>query len=100
VTAEVEIARELAVRRDHLVAGLRRLTGVTVAGDPASSFVLLRIDNAESIRLDLRRRGFATRRCDTFPGLDSGWIRVAVRETATSDAFLEALNESLEAARA
>jgi hypothetical protein len=35
------------------------------------------------------------RRADTFPGLGSGWIRIAVRDRATSDAFVKALELAL-----
>jgi histidinol-phosphate aminotransferase len=43
------------------------------------------------IRDRLLRQGFAVRRGDTFPGLGPGWIRVAVRDTGTSDRFSTAL---------
>jgi histidinol-phosphate aminotransferase len=35
--------------------------------------------------------GYAVRRGDTFPGLGPQWLRVAVRDPATSDAFAAAL---------
>ena len=35
--------------------------------------------------------GFAVRRGETFPGLGPGWIRVAVRDEATSTRFAAAL---------
>jgi histidinol-phosphate aminotransferase len=38
-------------------------------------------------------RGFAVRRGETFPGLGPGWIRVAVRDRATSDRFTAALSD-------
>ena len=43
----------------------------------------------------LRGKGFAVRRGDTFPGLDPHHIRLAVRDTATTDAFVTALQEVL-----
>jgi len=43
----------------------------------------------------LRERSFAVRRGDTFPGLDAHWFRVAVRDSATSTAFVHALEETL-----
>jgi histidinol-phosphate aminotransferase len=95
VAAEREIARELAARRDHLVAGLRALPGVTVPGEPASSFVLLHVAGGEQVRHRLRAAGFAVRRGDTFPGLGPDWLRIAVRDTATSDSFLTALEAAL-----
>ena len=40
---------------------------------------------------------FAVRRGDTFPGLDERWLRLAVRDRGTVDAFLEALGKALAA---
>ena len=88
-----EIAHRLAAERAHLVARLAKLPGVRVAGEPASSFVLVRIDGADRIRLALRERGFAVRRGDTFPGLGPNWLRIAVRDTAITDAFADTLAE-------
>ncbi|WP_435061671.1 Rv2231c family pyridoxal phosphate-dependent protein CobC [Amycolatopsis thermoflava] len=87
-------ADKLAVRaeqdREHLVAGLRSL-GVEVAGEPRGPFVLVRIPGAADLRLRLRAAGYAVRRGDTFPGLDGDWLRIAVREPAVTDSFLDAL---------
>jgi len=94
VAAERELAEELARDRKHLLVGLDRL-GVPVAGTPASSFVLLRVPDGERVRHGLRARGFAVRRGDTFPGLGADWLRVAVRDTAITDAFLTALEGEL-----
>ena len=68
---------------------------VTVAGVPAAAFVALRLPGADRVRLELRKRGYAVRRGDTFPGLGADWLRVAVRDTATSDAFLATLTDVL-----
>jgi histidinol-phosphate aminotransferase len=95
VAAEREIAARLAADRAYLVRRLRALPGVTVPGDPASAFVLLRCAGANGIRLALRSRGWAVRRGDTFPGLGADWLRVAVRDTATTDAFVAALSEEV-----
>lgn len=96
VAAEREIAARLAADRAHLVSRLRRLPGVAVAGQPASAFVLIRVAGADRVRLALRERGYAVRRGDTFPGLGADWLRVAVRDTATTDAFTAALADVLE----
>ncbi|MEV7231415.1 Rv2231c family pyridoxal phosphate-dependent protein CobC [Polymorphospora sp. NPDC051019] len=95
VAAEREIAVRLAADRDHLVDRLRALPGVTVAGRPASAFVLINIAGADRVRLALRERGYAVRRGDTFPGLGADWLRVAVRDTATTDGFVATLAEVL-----
>jgi histidinol-phosphate aminotransferase len=91
VAAERRIARELRADRDHLLARLTGIPGVRVAGAPASSFVLLRVEDGVTVRARLRDAGFAVRRGDTFPGLGPQWLRVAVREPAISDAFADAL---------
>ncbi|MGW4497744.1 Rv2231c family pyridoxal phosphate-dependent protein CobC [Micromonospora sp. NPDC004336] len=97
VEAERAIAARLAADRDHLVARLSALPGVRVAGRPASAFVLVHLPGAAEVRTALRRRGWAVRRGDTFPGLGPDWLRVAVRDPATTDAFTEVLAEILEA---
>ncbi|MCY1144712.1 Rv2231c family pyridoxal phosphate-dependent protein CobC [Actinoplanes sp. Pm04-4] len=96
VAAEREIAARLAVERDHLVRRLRHVPNLTVAGDPASAFVAVRFPGADKTRVELRERGYAVRRGDTFPGLGPDWLRVAVRDTATTDAFIEVLTALLE----
>jgi histidinol-phosphate/aromatic aminotransferase/cobyric acid decarboxylase-like protein len=78
-------ARELAVHRAALLAALP--PGVTVVGEPVSSFVLLRVPGGARVRAALRDRGWAVRRGDTFPGLSPDHLRVAVRDPATSRAF-------------
>jgi len=43
----------------------------------------------------LRERGFAVRCGDSFPGLGSDWLRIAVRDRATTDAFVAALRQAI-----
>ncbi|TFV54189.1 threonine-phosphate decarboxylase [Geodermatophilus sp. DF01-2] len=84
--AEAEAAaRELTANRAALLAALP--AGVEVVGTPRSSFVLLRVPDGARVREQLRARGWAVRRGDTFPGLDADHLRVAVRDPATSVAF-------------
>ena len=51
------------------------------------------------LRLRLRERGFAVRRGETFPGLGADWIRIAVRDEATTARLLEALGTLVGRAR-
>jgi len=95
IAAEREIAAALAAERAHLVEQLRHVPSVTVPGDPASAFVPVRLSGADQIRVELRKRGYAVRRGDTFPGLGPDWLRIAVRDTATTDAFLATLTDVL-----
>ncbi|MBM7807120.1 histidinol-phosphate aminotransferase [Geodermatophilus bullaregiensis] len=78
-------ARELVAHRAALLTALP--DGVAVAGEPRSSFVLLRVPDGARVRAALRERGWAVRRGDTFPGLSPDHLRVAVRDPATSRAF-------------
>jgi histidinol-phosphate aminotransferase len=93
VMHEREIARRLSMERSYFLGKLRKVPGVAVPGDQRSSFVCVRIDGAAKIRLELRERGWAVRRGDTFPGLGPDWLRIAVRDTATTDAFIEVLTD-------
>ena len=96
VTAEREIARRVAAERDHLLRRLAQVPNLTVAGTPASAFVSVRLPAADKIRLELRERGYAVRRGDTFPGLGPDWLRIAVRDTAITDAFVATLTDVIE----
>lgn len=89
VAAADEIARALAADRARLAAGLEALPGVTVI-PPSSSFVLVHLAGADRVRERLRAAGFAVRRGDTFPGLGPDWLRIAVRDADTTEAFLAA----------
>ena len=83
------LAHRLADWRAHLVRGLRR-AGLEPLGSHGP-FVTVRV--GQGVREALRDHGFAVRRGDTFPGLGPEWIRIAVRDPHTIDAFLAALSE-------
>jgi histidinol-phosphate aminotransferase len=94
--AEAEAAaRATAGDRDYLLSRLAELPSILTFGQPAASFVLIRMPDAEGVRERLRGTGFAVRRGDTFPGLGPDWLRIAVRDRATLDAFCEALTALL-----
>jgi histidinol-phosphate aminotransferase len=95
VAEEERAAGVVAEGRAHLLRRLRELPEVTVAGRPASSFVLVKVAGGLAVRAGLRRRGYAVRRGDTFPGLGVDWLRIAVRDPATTDAFVAALAATL-----
>lgn len=86
--AETRSAAETyALWRDHLERGLRDI-GIEALPSWAP-FVLARA--GVGVHGELRRRGFAVRRADTFPGLDDSYIRVAVRDPHTTDGLLREL---------
>ncbi|MGW0915641.1 Rv2231c family pyridoxal phosphate-dependent protein CobC [Streptomyces sp. NPDC002784] len=90
-------AHRITADRAHLVAGLREFTaaGLRVAEPAEGPFVLVRLPGAAAVRGRLRELGFAVRRGDTFPGLDEEWLRLAVRDRATVNSFLRALERAL-----
>ncbi|MFI9765305.1 Rv2231c family pyridoxal phosphate-dependent protein CobC [Streptomyces sp. NPDC052415] len=90
-------AHRIAADRAHLVAGLREFAsaGLRVAEPAEGPFVLVRLPEAAAVRGRLRDLGFAVRRGDTFPGLDEEWLRLAVRDRATVNSFLQALEQAL-----
>jgi histidinol-phosphate aminotransferase len=88
-------AEALGPRRQQLASALAALPGVDVVPDPRTSFLLVRTERAR-IWHPLRERGFAVRRGDNFPGLGENWFRVAVRDSATSAAFVQTLSEVLD----
>jgi histidinol-phosphate aminotransferase len=104
-----EWATALAAERAHLLHGLKGVTEpaagdqagrvIRVVPNPAASFVLLETPVAD-LRARLLNRGFAVRRGETFPGLGPTWIRVAVRDPATSDRFTAALAAAVASADA
>ncbi|MFF8840938.1 Rv2231c family pyridoxal phosphate-dependent protein CobC [Streptomyces sp. NPDC015130] len=94
--AEAEhAAHRIGVERAHLLAGLAEFDEVRTVAGAEGPFVLMRIDGADAIRDRLRLLGFAARRGDTFPGLDRNWLRLAVRDRATTNRFLQALDQAL-----
>ncbi|MGW6419681.1 Rv2231c family pyridoxal phosphate-dependent protein CobC [Streptomyces sp. NPDC055055] len=94
--AEAEhAAHRIGVERAHLLAGLAEFDEVRTVAEAEGPFVLVRIDGADAVRERLRSLGFAARRGDTFPGLDRHWLRLAVRDRATTNRFLQALDQAL-----
>ncbi|RFS83141.1 threonine-phosphate decarboxylase [Actinomadura spongiicola] len=85
-------AVELAAERDRLAAELTA-RGIYVVPEARASFLCLRVPDALGLRALLRQRGYAVRRGDTFPGLGTDWLRVAVRDRASNDALLDVLGE-------
>ncbi|MGA5264066.1 Rv2231c family pyridoxal phosphate-dependent protein CobC [Streptomyces griseoincarnatus] len=92
-----EAARVVAADRAHLIAGLRDFAshGLRVTDPAEAPFVLVRVPAAADVRERLRSLGYATRRGDTFPGLDEEWLRLAVRDRETTEGFLRALGRAL-----
>ena len=80
-------ATRIAQHRAVLTDGLTEL-GITFVA-PTAPFVLAKVGRGTHQRL--RDIGYAVRRADTFPGLDDGWIRIAVRRPDTTRKLLATL---------
>ncbi|WP_405596397.1 Rv2231c family pyridoxal phosphate-dependent protein CobC [Streptomyces sp. NBC_01410] len=92
-----QAALQLATERAHLLAGLAEFDEVRVVASAQGPFVLAHVRRGAEVRVRLRALGFAARRGDTFPGLGPGWLRLAVRDRATTNRFLQALDQALTA---
>jgi histidinol-phosphate aminotransferase len=88
-------ARELAQSRAYLADALAGVPGLRVVPDATASFLLVEHAAGDVLRERLRDKGFAVRRGDTFPGLGPSWLRIAVRDPATTDAFAAVLVTTL-----
>lgn len=84
------VSHDVSSRLCHLVTRLTE-AGLQVVRQPAGPFVLVHHPRADRLRDGMRRRGFALRRGDTFPGLGPSWLRIAAREPAMTDALVSAL---------
>ena len=88
--AAEQIAGDVARERAAMVRYLED-EGFRVVAGSSAPFVLVRPPtlDPESARLRLLDRGVAVRRCDTFPGLDQGFWRLAVRDMDAVQHLLE-----------
>jgi histidinol-phosphate aminotransferase len=94
VTQAEREAAVMAVEREVLAAALTDL-GVDVAAGSQAPYLLCRVPGRADVRAELRARGIAVRRGDTFPGLTQEHWRTAVRGEAEHAALLAALGELL-----
>ncbi|MFC4603080.1 Rv2231c family pyridoxal phosphate-dependent protein CobC [Rhodococcus kronopolitis] len=82
----------IAAERAEMVEMLTA-AGIAVHGPAAGPFLLLNVPDAERVRRDLRERGIAVRRGNTFPGLGPDHLRVAVRAAEQAQTLVTALRE-------
>jgi histidinol-phosphate/aromatic aminotransferase/cobyric acid decarboxylase-like protein len=83
-------AARIAGWRSSLTSALDDLGIEYVAS--AAPYVLARCGAGTRDRL--RAAGIAVRRCDTFPGLDDSWVRIAVRPPETTAPLIAALRRN------
>lgn len=93
--AEAELAAirgDVATEREEMIRRLEA-AGIDVVVPPRGPFVLVRTPTGpdpHDFREELVRRGVVTRRCDTFPGLDASFLRLAVRGGTMVDDLVRA----------
>jgi threonine-phosphate decarboxylase len=78
--------------RENLFEALKALPGLTPLPG-AANFLLVR--GPVGLPERLARRGVLVRGCEPFPGLGSGYFRVAVRGTADNERLLAEIREEL-----
>ncbi|MEV0077331.1 Rv2231c family pyridoxal phosphate-dependent protein CobC [Nocardia neocaledoniensis] len=95
--AVAESRREAERIAGERAAMIERLAALGVdAHTPATGpFLLLAVRDGALVRKHLADRGIAVRRADTFPGLGSDHLRVAVRGPAEVDRLIEGLRAAL-----
>ncbi|MDN3520069.1 threonine-phosphate decarboxylase CobD [Halomonas ramblicola] len=89
--------RWLAVERPRLQAGLAGL-GLEVVPSRANFFLVRHPEGRVATRRllpALLRRGVLVRHTESFPGLDGGWLRLALRDSEENDRLLTALAGAL-----
>jgi histidinol-phosphate aminotransferase len=84
----------IAQERAYLQQRLEEL-GVVVAAGSQAPFLLCHVPGRPGLRDALRAAGIAVRRGDTFPSLTTAHWRTAVRDRASSEQLLEALQVEL-----
>jgi histidinol-phosphate/aromatic aminotransferase/cobyric acid decarboxylase-like protein len=92
-------AAYIAEARGRLVAGLRRLPGLTVHPGPAN-FILVGLSpglSARALRAELLKIGIAIRVFFPAEGLGDSWFRLAVRRHEENARLTAALSEALHA---
>jgi histidinol-phosphate aminotransferase len=94
--AEAAAAAAQTVRqRKWMIRRLAGLPGVTIHQPAAAPFLLLRVADGERVRTALLDAGIAVRRADTFPGLTTDHLRVAVRPPEVAAQLIDSLRAAL-----
>jgi len=92
------VAQEVAAERDRLRRRLVGMPEVAFAAEPAANFVCVGVPDGEKVRERLWAQAVVVRP-STFPGLSTEHLRVAVRDTASTDRLVNALAAALGHAR-
>jgi histidinol-phosphate aminotransferase len=93
VAEAARAAEEMTNHREWLTKQMNDLPGVHVYEPAVAPFLLIRVRDGERVRHQLRDRGIAVRRGDTFPGLTTDHLRIAVRAPEQCADLLSALAE-------
>lgn len=85
-------ARTVVGDRDYLLARLAEI-GVRPAAAPSAPYVLIRVDDALTMKAGLRERGIGIRSCANFVGLGPDYLRIAVRTPESTDVLIAAMHD-------
>ncbi|MCU1644634.1 MAG: threonine-phosphate decarboxylase [Nocardia sp.] len=85
-------AEAIVMNRRAMIPRLCEL-GIDVHEPAQGPFLLIRVPDAELLRKKLADKGIAVRRGDTFPGLETGFLRLAVRPAGEVDRLVAAIRE-------
>jgi threonine-phosphate decarboxylase len=88
--------RLIEKERERLLSALRVLPGVETFPCSAN-FILMKLSSFDVFTLiqKLGERGMLVRECSSIPGLDSRYIRIAVRTRRENNRFIKAIREQL-----
>ncbi|MFS8101210.1 Rv2231c family pyridoxal phosphate-dependent protein CobC [Lentzea alba] len=95
--AALEASHRFAQEAEEHAAYATQQLGDLVVVPPKAPFLLVRAP--KGAREALRDKGIAVRRCDTFPGLDDTYLRVAIRPPEEFAVFVDALRVVMEEAQ-
>ncbi|MFM1655169.1 threonine-phosphate decarboxylase CobD [Brevibacillus sp. B_LB10_24] len=89
-----------AAQRESLAASLAQINGVRVFPS-RTNYLLLRVGGVSSYDLQQRlaAHGMLIRNCSMYPGLEDGYVRVAVKGDAENRRLVNALAQALEGER-
>ncbi|MGB3303708.1 Rv2231c family pyridoxal phosphate-dependent protein CobC [Gordonia sp. (in: high G+C Gram-positive bacteria)] len=83
-------ARTVVGDREYLLSRLAEID-VRPAAVPSAPYVLIKVDDALTLKARLRERGIGIRSCANFVGLGPDYLRIAVRPPASTDALIDAM---------
>jgi hypothetical protein len=89
------VAADVATAREDVLRRLAEIPGVKTWSAQAN-FVLIEVSGGERVIARLAAKGIAARPCDSFPGLGTDHVRLAVRTPAEHAVLAAAITRALD----